>query len=59
MTKLLHSGRIIRVKFSRNQFPSPDLLSGLGQAIPTYSAGQVPETSSGQVMTIEKQIINI
>ncbi len=41
------------MRFPRNDFPDPDSYGRgrQGQAIPTYSAGQV--------MAIEKQIINI
>ncbi len=44
---------------SPNQVPRNEFGAGRGrqgQAIPTYSAGQVPETSSGQVMTAEKKL---
>jgi hypothetical protein len=47
MTKTTHRGMIIIARFPRS---NPDSY-GTGQAIPTYSAGQV--------MAIEKQIINI
>jgi hypothetical protein len=44
---------------SPNRVPRIEFGAGRGrqgQAIPTYCAGQVPETSSGQVMTAEKKI---
>ena len=47
-------------RFPRSKFPeSSSGQEGAGWGrLSTYSAGQVPETSSGQVMTAEKQIIN-
>jgi len=46
MTGGPHTGMIIVARFSR---------INSGQAIPTYSTGQVPE-GSGQVMTFKKQL---